>query len=184
MRDYLVKRLIFTVLTVAILSIFIFAIVQLPPGDAVDTIVQQRAAAGDVLSPEDIASLKTMYGLNQPLPERYWRWISHLARGDMGLSVRGRPVASMVGEVLPQTVALSLLTLVITYLVAVPIGIYSATHQYSLGDYLATGFGFVGLATPGFLLGIILLYLFYNWFGTSIGRLLLAGLCERSLEPG
>ena len=169
MRDYLIKRLIFTLVTVVVLSICIFAIVQAPPGDAIDTIVAARGAQGDVMSPEEILALKSMYGFDRPVIERYWDWITRFMRGDMGLSVRGQPVASLVNEVLPQTVALSFLTLIVTYLVAMPIGIYSATHQYSAGDYLATAFGFFGLATPGFLLGIILLYFSFAWFGISIG---------------
>jgi len=169
MRDYLIKRLIFTLITVLMLSIGIFAIVQIPPGDAVDQMAAARGAQGDVMSPEEIAQFKAMYGLDRPLVERYWTWITRFALGDMGGSTRGRPVAQMVMEVLPATLALSLLTLVVTYIIAIPIGIYSATHQYSIGDYLATGFGFVGLATPGFLLGIILLYVSYQWFGISIG---------------
>lgn len=169
MRDYLIKRLLFTIITVLILSICIFALVQVPPGDAVDQMVASRGAQGDAMSPEEIAQLKAMYGLDRPLLERYWVWMTGLMRGDMGLSTRGMPVAGMVKEVLPQTIALSLLTLAVTYIIAVPIGIYSATHQYSLGDYLATGFGFIGLATPGFLLGIILLYVSFQFFGISIG---------------
>ena len=169
MRDYLIKRLLFTIITVLILSVCIFALVQVPPGDAVDQMVASRGAQGDAMSPEEIAQLKAMYGLDQPLLERYWIWVTGFLRGDMGLSTRGMPVAGMVKEVLPQTIALSLLTLVVTYIIAVPIGIYSATHQYSLGDYLATGFGFIGLATPGFLLGIILLYVSFQFFGISIG---------------
>ena len=169
MRDYLIKRLLFTLATVFILSICIFIIVQAPPGDAIDTIVANRGAMGDVMTPEEILALKSMYGFDRPITERYWDWITRFLSGDMGLSVRGQPVVSLVNEVLPQTVALSFLTLIVTYLVAIPIGIYSATHQYSFGDYLATGFGFVGLATPGFLLGIILLYFSYSWFGMSIG---------------
>jgi len=169
MRDYLIKRLLFTIITVLILSVCIFALVQVPPGDAVDQMVASRGTQGDVMSPEEIAQLKAMYGLDRPLPERYWVWMTGLMRGDLGLSTRGMPVAGMVKEVLPQTIALSLLTLVVTYIIAVPIGIYSATHQYSLGDYLATGFGFIGLATPGFLLGIILLYISFQYFGISIG---------------
>ncbi len=169
MQDYLIKRLIFTLITVIILSICIFAIVQTPPGDAIDNIVAARGLQGDVISQEEIQALKSMYGFDRPWIERYWNWISRFLTGDMGLSVRGQPVARLVNEVLPQTIALSFLTLIITYLVAIPIGIYSATHQYSFGDYAATAFGFVGLATPGFLLGIILLYLSFAWFGISIG---------------
>ena len=158
MQDYLIKRLIFTFVTVIVLSVCIFIIVQTPPGDAIDNMVASRGLQGDVMSPEEIQALKSMYGFDRPWMERYWNWITRFIAGDMGLSVRGQPVASLVGEVLPQTVALSLLTLIVTYLVAIPIGIYSATYQYSVGDYLATAFGFMGLATPGFLLGIILLY--------------------------
>lgn len=169
MADYLLKRLILTAITIVLLGFAIFAIVQIPPGDAVDAIVRGRLAMGDAVSDEEIQALYATYGLDRPFIVRYLDWFGDFLRGDMGLSVSGRPVSYLINERLPQTLGLSLLSMVVTYVIAIPIGIYSATHQYSIGDYLATGYSFIGLATPSFLLAIILLFLFYRWFGISIG---------------
>ena len=169
MLDYLIKRAFFTLITVILLSITIFTIVQIPPGDAIDVIVRAREADGDVVTDEEIAQLRSAYGLNRPILIRYWDWVTDFLRGDMGLSVSGQPVSKLVSERLPATVGLSLFSLLITYAIAVPIGIYSAVNQYSLGDYVATTFGFIGLATPNFLLALILLFISYRYFGVSIG---------------
>lgn len=172
MGAYLVKRLIFTLVTVILLSISIFAIIQAPPGDAVDTIVRNREMQGDVVTDEEIAVLKAMYGLDKPLLAQYWDWFSGFLIGDMGLSVRGQSVSQLIAERLPATISLALLSLIVTYIIAIPIGIYSATHQYGVGDYIATTFGFAGLAVPNFLLALVLLYFFFKWFGLSIGGFL------------
>ena len=157
MAGYLVKRLFFTLITIILLSIGIFAIVQIPPGDAVDVIIRAREADGDVVTDDEEAQLRSVYGLDRPVIARYWDWVTDLLHGDMGLSVSGQPVKKLVSERLSETIGLSLFSLLVTYLIAIPIGIYSATHQYSIGDYIATTFGFIGLATPNFLLALILL---------------------------
>ena len=169
MIDYLIKRAFFTLITIFLLSISIFAIVQIPPGDAVDVIVRSREADGDTMSDTEVAQLRSAYGLDRPILDRYFDWVTDLFKGDMGLSVSGQPVRKLVGERLPATVALSLFSLIITYMIALPIGIYSAINQYSIGDYVATTFGFIGLATPNFLLALILIFISYRYFGISIG---------------
>lgn len=169
MISYLARRLALTAVTVMLLGYAIFAIVQIPPGDAIDRQVREREAQGDVVTPEEIRTLRAQYGLDRPMIVRYWEWISGFWTGNLGRSVTGRQVSHLIMERLPQTVALSLAGLLITYVVAIPIGIYSATHQYSRGDYLATSIAFVGISMPGFLVGIILIYLFHKWFGISIG---------------
>lgn len=169
MISYLIRRLGLTLVTVAILSYAIFAIVQIPPGDAVDREVRTRQAQGDVVTRDEMLALRAQYGLDRPMVARYWDWITGFVTGDLGRSYTGRTVNDLVKERLPQTVGLALAGLVITYLVAIPVGIYSATHQYTVGDYFANAIGFIGLSVPGFLIGIILLYLFYKWFGLSIG---------------
>ncbi len=169
MIDYFIKRAFFTLITIFLLSISIFAIVQIPPGDAVDVIVRSREADGDTMSETEVAQLRSAYGLDRPIIDRYFDWVTDLLQGDMGLSVSGQPVRKLVGERLPATVALSLFSLVITYMIAIPIGIYSAINQYSIGDYVATTFGFIGLATPNFLLALILIFISYRYFGVSIG---------------
>jgi peptide/nickel transport system permease protein len=157
-------------MTVVALSLAIFLIVQIPPGDAVDREVRAREADGDLVSREEIMTLRAQYGLDRPILVRYWEWVSGFWRGDLGISANGsRKVEDLIMERLPQTVALALAGILISYTVAIPVGIYSATHQYSVGDYAATAVGFIGLSVPGFLIGIIFLYLFYRWFGLSIG---------------
>lgn len=169
MISYLIRRLGLTFVTLIVLSYTIFAIVQIPPGDAVDRQVRLRQAQGDVVTEEEIQTLRAQYGLDRPIIVRYFDWVQGFLVGDLGRSISGRTVNDLVKERLPQTIALALGGLVITYIVAIPVGIYSATHQYTLGDYVANTIGFVGLSVPGFLIGIILLYLFYKWFGLSIG---------------
>lgn len=169
MINYLIRRLALTFVTLIVLSFTIFSIVQIPPGDAVEREVRTRQAQGDPLSPEEILTLRAQYGLDTPMVVRYWQWIRGFLTGNLGRSFTGRTVKDLIMERLPQTVALAVAGLIITYAVAIPVGIYSATHQYTVGDYAATAVGFVGLSVPGFLIGIILLYLFYRWFGLSIG---------------
>jgi peptide/nickel transport system permease protein len=166
---YLARRLALTAITLALLSYAIFAIVQIPPGDAIDRQVRARESQGDIVSREEIATLRAQYGLDRPMIVRYAEWVRGFFTGDLGRSVSGRQVSDLLMERLPQTLALSLAGLLVTYAVAIPVGIYSATHQYSSGDYVATSVAFVGLSLPSFLVGIILLYLFYKWFGISIG---------------
>jgi peptide/nickel transport system permease protein len=169
MVNYLIRRLALTFITVLLLSFTIFTIVQIPPGDAVQRQVRAREAEGDLVSADEILTLRQQYGLDHPITVRYWEWIRGFWTGNLGRSTSGRQVSYLIMERLPQTVALAFAGLIITYCVAIPVGIYSATHQYAIGDYVATAIGFIGLSVPGFLIGIILLYLFYKWFGLSIG---------------
>lgn len=169
MINYLIRRLGLTLVTLVVLSFTIFAIVQIPPGDAVDRQVRTRQAQGDVVTREEIQTMRAQYGLDRPMVVRYWEWIRGFLTGDLGRSISGRTVNDLIQERLGQTIALAVAGLIITYAVAIPVGIYSATHQYTVGDYVATTIGFIGLSMPGFLLGIILLFLFYKWFGLSIG---------------
>jgi len=169
MINYLIRRLGLTLVTILVLSYTIFAIVQIPPGDAVEREVRTRQAQGDPMTRDEIETLRAQYGLDRPMVVRYYDWITGFLTGDLGRSFSGRTVNDLIRERLPQTVALAVAGLIITYAVAIPVGIYSATHQYTAGDYAATAIGFIGLSIPGFLIGIILLYLFYKWFGLSIG---------------
>jgi len=168
-RTYLIQRLLYMILTLVALSVTIFIVIQLPPGDAVTRIVAARQATGEPVDEAEERALRAMYGLDQPLPVQYVRWLTNFLRGDMGRSTLGFPVSELIRERLPASLFLSLFSLIVTYLIAIPIGIYSATHRYSLGDYIATTLSFIGLATPSFLLALILLFLFYKYFGLSIG---------------
>ena len=177
--SYLVRRLLYMVVTVVAISAAIFVVIQLPPGDAVDAIVAEREAQGDVVTEEDERELRSLYGLDRPMVVQYGDWVVRFLTGNMGRSIRGLPVNDLISERLGGTIMLSLISIMFTYLVAIPIGIYSATHQYSFSDYALTTFGFMGLATPNFLLALILLYLFYRFFGLSIGGFYSPGMEEQ-----
>jgi peptide/nickel transport system permease protein len=174
--QYLVQRLIYAVFILIAISFIVFIIIQLPRGDAVDRIIAARGAMGDIVTEEEAAALRAQYGLDQPLHTRYISWLLNFVQGNMGQSTQGLPVLRLIEERIGATVLLSLLALVLTYAVAIPIGIYSATHQYSLGDYFWTFIGFIGLATPNFLLALILLFVFHKYFGLSIGGLFTPGM--------
>ena len=172
MLSYIVRRLIYMVVLLLLLSVATFIIIQLPPGDYLTTLVANMRRANVVLSEEAVAVLTERYGLGRPLHIQYLTWFGNLLKGDMGESfIWEAPVTEIVGERLALTVTLSISTLIVTYLIAIPIGIYSATHQYSVADYSFTTLGFIGLATPNFLLALILMFLFYKYFGWSVGGL-------------
>ena len=153
-----------------------FIIIQLPRGDAVDRIVSARSAQGDVITAEEVQALRAQYGLDRPIFLRYGEWAVNFAQGRMGQSLLGVPVINLINERIGITVLLSVMSLILTYAVAIPIGIYSAVRQYSAGDYFWTFIGFIGLATPNFLLALILLFLFHRYFGLSIGGLFSPGM--------
>ena len=167
MNGYVLRRFLYMILVLILVSVSAFIIIQLPPGDYVDTLVAEtETLRGMKMRPDEIAGLRQAYGVDRPLVVQYLTWMGKLLRGDFGMSIRyDRPVADIIAERLPLTVAVACITMLFTYLVAVPVGIYSATHQYSFGDYLATGVGFVGLATPNFLLALILMYVLFSLFG-------------------
>ena len=176
---YLVQRLIYALLVLIVISFLIFMIVQLPRGDAVDRIVNARQAQGDIITEEDEAALRAQYGLDKPIYTQYFIWASQFVRGNMGQSMLGIPVSNLINERIVATLLLSIVSLIATYALAVPIGIYSATNQYSLGDYFWTFVGFIGLATPNFLLALIMLFVFHKAFGLSIGGLFSPGVEEQ-----
>ncbi|MEW5816114.1 MAG: ABC transporter permease [Spirochaetota bacterium] len=172
MLSYILRRCVYMVIIMLMLSIVSFIIIQLPPGDFVDFYVAQLQAQGIMLSDEGVAALRRQYSMDLPFYQQYCKWIGRVVRGDFGVSFRWkRPVKDLLAETLPITVTISLVTLFFTYAVAIPIGIYSATHQYSIGDYSYTVLGFIGLAMPNFLLALILMFIFYKYFGFSIGGL-------------
>ena len=175
---YLIQRFIYAFLVLIAISFLIFMIVQLPRGDAVDRIVNARQAQGDIITEEDEAALRAQYGLDKPIYVQYFIWAKQFSRGNMGQSMLGIPVDQLINERITATILLSVISLIVTYVVAVPIGIYSAVNQYSLGDYFWTFIGFIGLATPNFLLALIMLFVFHKAFGLSIGGLYSPGVEE------
>ena len=155
-----------------VVSVVAFIVIQLPPGDYLTSYISRLASTGAKVSEAEIASLRKQYGLDLPIYLQYFKWVWKMFHGDFGRSFAwNRPVSDLIAERLPLTVMLSLFALIFTYIVAIPIGIYSATHQYSPGDYTFTIIGFVGLATPNFLLALVLMFFFYKYFGLSVGGL-------------
>ena len=159
-------------LTVWAISLISFAIIQLPPGDYVTAYVAQLEAAGDFVSEDEAANLRAQYGLEQPFPVQYYKWVRQAANGNFGMAMEYRlPVIEVIGDRLALTAVLTFTSIIFTWILAVPIGIYSAVRQYSVGDYAFTFVGFMGLAIPNFLLALIVLYVGFVWFDASVGGL-------------
>jgi peptide/nickel transport system permease protein len=173
MAQYIIKRLLYMIPTVIGISIVSFLVISLPPGDFVDRLVSERQQSGETITAEEEAGFRVIYGLDKPLPVQYIHWISDVVlRGEFGYSFRwNRPVAELIWQRLSLTFFLSLSTLLFIWAVAIPIGIYSAVRQYSVGDYVVTFLGFIGLATPSFLIALVLLYVSFKYFGQSVGGL-------------
>ena len=172
MVPYILRRMGVMVVVLAAVSVCAFVIIQLPPGDYLDDYIAGLQARGTAVDQAEVEALRHQYGLDRPIYLQYLRWIGKIVRGDMGYSfIYAKPVEVLLKERLPLTVTISVLTLLFVYAVAVPIGIYSATHQYSFADYGFTVFGFVGLATHNFLLALVLMMLFFYLFGLNIGGL-------------
>jgi peptide/nickel transport system permease protein len=173
MFGYIIQRLLIMVPTLIAISIIIFVIIQLPPGDYFSTYIAELQSQGEAVDLQKIAFLKAQYGFDKPVWEQYLYWVGGLLQGDMGYSFAyNLPVRDVVGDRLILTFVVSFATIVFTYIVAFPIGIYSATHQYSWSDHTLTFLGFLGLATPNFLLALVLLYFANVYFGLSIGGLM------------
>ena len=172
MFSYFVRRLFIMIPTLLAISFLVFLIIQAPPGDYLTTIIDELQRRGENTQ-EKIDFLRQQYGLDQPFIVQYYRWVVGLLQGDLGYSFEyGLPVSEVVGDRLLLTVVVSFATIIFVWLVSFPIGIYSATHQYSIGDYGLTFLGFLGLATPSFLLALVLLYFANVTFGISIGGLM------------
>ena len=185
MTAYVVRRVFYMMITLALVSVVGFAIIQLPPGDFLTTHLRQLGITGTQLSEEELQDIRAYYGLDRPGYMQYFVWVGNMLRGDLGESYSYRiPVGELLGDRLPLTVLVSLLTIVVTFLLAVPIGIYSATHQYSLGDYTATVFGFIGLATPNFMVALLLMWISLSWFGFPHYRPVLLRVPGSAVERG
>ncbi len=155
--------------TLLMITLVVFFVIQLPPGDFVDSLVTDMIAQGETVTETDIANLRAMYKVDRPFIVQYADWLGGIVTGDWGTSFYyNQSVLVKIGETLGTTLMISLITLVVTYLIAIPIAIYSAKHQYSVGDYFFTFIGFIGMAVPHFLLAILLMYLSYKWTGKPI----------------
>lgn len=173
MLNFLIRRLLVMIPTLIAISILVFTLIQLPPGDYLTAQLAELQAQGDSTAQQQIEFLRAEYGLDKPLYVQYWNWATGLLQGDLGHSFEfNKPVADVLGDRLLLTFILNFATIIFIWVVSFPIAVYSATHQYSVGDYGLTFIGFIGLATPNFLLALVLLYLANVWFGTSIGGLM------------
>jgi peptide/nickel transport system permease protein len=151
------------------ISIVSYIVMELPPGDYLTSYIMQLQATGQVVQKDQADALARQYGLDQPLYIRYVRWVWRMLHGDFGISLQWqRPVAQLIWARLGLTAGVTLATMIFTWLLAIPIGIYSATHQYSPGDYIATLFGFLGLGIPDFLIAIVAIWLAYTYFGANL----------------
>ena len=172
MLAYIGRRALLAVFTVWAISVLSFAIIQLPPGDYVTSYIAQMASMGSVVSDEEAQNLRIQYGLGQPIYVQYLKWMKLMVVGNFGMSMEWRrPVTEVIGDRLWLTVVISVSALILTWVLALPIGIYSAVRQYSAGDYVATFIGFIGLAVPNFLLALVILYLGFVLFNAHIGGL-------------
>ncbi|MCD6083539.1 ABC transporter permease [Candidatus Aerophobetes bacterium] len=172
MLFYVIRRFLYMAILLLLISVVAFVIIQLPPGDYLSSYIVHLQASGQTVDEAQLAALKKQYGLDLPMYAQYFKWMWKMLHGDFGRSFEwNKPVSELIGERLVLTVVLSIFTLLFTYIVAIPIGIYSATHQYSVGDYAFTVIGFAGLATPNFLLALVLMFMFFKYFGLSIGGL-------------
>lgn len=173
MIKFIARRLLLFIPTLLVISIVTFTLIQLPPGDYLTTLLITMQESGEQVDQALIDSLTKRYGLDRPLIEQYFRWITNIIlRGDFGISFQwNRPVGELIWERFLWTFAVSFSTLLFTWVVAFPIGVYSARHQYSILDYVFTFFGFIGLAIPNFMIALVLMWLGYTWFGVEMGGL-------------
>lgn len=170
MVSYIIQRLIYMVFLLFLVSVVTFIIIQLPPGDYVTTLINRiEQQSGEQLTDEQLDALREQYGLNLPAYQRYLKWMGGMLTGDFGYSFDWRePVRDLIVERLALTFTISLFSIFVAYGIAIPIGIYSATHQYSKGDYFFTTLGFIGLSIPNFMLALILLFLALRLFGLNL----------------
>ena len=173
MIDYFARRIFVMMLTLLVVSALVFIVIQLPEGDYLTSYIAELESQGEAADPQKIAYLRNQFNLDQPVWKQYLFWISGILQGDLGRSIEyDLPVIDVIGEVFVFAIILNASVILFIYLVAFPIGVYSATHQYSWGDHGLTFVGFIGLATPNFLLALILMFLAKKYFGISMGGLM------------
>lgn len=173
MVSYIIQRFIAGILTIIAASIIAFVVIQLPPGDYVTAYIANLQATGTMVSMEEAAALRIQYGLDQPVYIQYLKWVGLMLRGNFGMAMEyNRPVLEVIGDRMTLTVIVSFAAVVFIWALSLPIGIYSAVRQYSIGDYIFTFIGFIGIAVPNFMLALIIMYVSYRFFNVqSIGGL-------------
>ena len=172
MLTYIVRRFLLAIVTVWAITVLSFVIIQLPPGDFVSNYIASLAASGSSVSFGQAEAMRAEYGLDQPIHIQYVKWMGKVLRGDFGIALGwNKPVIEIIGDRLSLTMIVAIAAIMLTWTVALPIGIYSAVRQYSLGDYVFTFIGFIGIAVPNFMLALILMYLSFKYFNMNIGGL-------------
>jgi peptide/nickel transport system permease protein len=173
MLTYILRRVMLMIPTLFVISIISFAVIQLPPGDYLSSYVSQLRETGDIVDEAELAALKERYGLGQPIYVQYYKWMSGIIlRGDWGQSMEwSRPVKDLIWERMALTMVLSGISLLVSWFVAIPVGVYSATHQYSIPDYVMSIFSFIGAGMPGFMLALVVMYLAWSKLGMAVGGL-------------
>jgi peptide/nickel transport system permease protein len=173
MLVYILKRIAYMIPTLFGISLIAFLIIQLPPGDYLTSMVANMESNGQTVDPHQLAALREQYGFDQPIYVQYVKWVSGIVtRGDFGQSFQWRqPISALIWDQLGNTLMVTLASLLLVWGLALPIGIYSAVRRYSVGDHVFTFLGFLGLAIPNFILGLVLMYLAYKLFGQSVGGL-------------
>jgi len=172
MASYIARRFLLAILTVLAISILSFTIIHLPPGDYVTSFIAQMSASGSSVSEAEAQAMRTQLGLDRPIYIQYLKWMGLILQGNFGMAMEwGRPVLDVIGDRLTLTIVISLAAIVFTWALALPIGIYSAVRRYSFLDYAFTFIGFIGLAIPGFMLALIIMYVGFAYFGANVGGL-------------
>jgi peptide/nickel transport system permease protein len=171
MRRFIQKRFIYMIFTVWVITLISFIVIQLPPGDYVSNLVSRMTAQGAGEVPEEvIAQLRAQYGLDQPVYVQYFKWIRNVIfQGNFGYSFTfQRDAGEIIAQRLPMSMAISLGSVLFIWVVALPVGVYSAVNKYTIGDHIATFFGFIGLAVPNFLMALLLMYISYRYYGRAL----------------
>ena len=162
MWSFILRRILLMVPTLFVVSVISFVIIEAPPGDFMDSYVNALLQEQEAVDPAEIESLRKRYGLDAPTYVRYFRWLGNIMQGNLGRSLEwNQPVSKLVADRLPWSLAISVASFFLAYAIAIPLGLYSATRQYSLGDYFFTLIGFIGLATPNFLLALLILWYYF-----------------------
>src|SRR5262245_7199250 len=181
MLAYLVRRVILALLTIWAISVLSFVIIQLPPGDYITSYIAQMSASGGFVSEQEAEALRQEYGLDKPVWIQYLRWMKQVVQGRFGMALEWkRPVSEVIGDRLWLTMVVSVAAILLTWVLALPIGIYSAVRQYSAADYAFTLVGFIGLAVPSFMLALVLMYFGFTLFNLNIGGLFSDEFAEAS----
>ena len=182
MASYIIRRVLAGVVTIWAATVITFVVIQLPPGDFVTAYIANLQSTGTILSTQEAESLRIQYGLDQPIYVQYAKWMRLMMRGNFGMAMEyNRPVREVIGDRMLITIIVSLAAVVFIWALALPIGIYSAVRQYSIGDYVFTFIGFIGIAIPNFMLALIVLYVSFKYFDVqNIGGLFSTGM---AMEP-